>query len=427
MKDFCIQIVAVIASFFILTACSETDSPDLPDPMQQWSATAKGNGEVIGAYPDLYSNYWEYTYNISANDDRVLRFSGEFPHCRYFSFSIYNDETGSAIGGIDDLSIAPDEGSVNPFQVSTSQSGFFTMYVVPEKLSADFIRKFSPKNICVVKDDVRKVSIVVRQYLGTDASGVESDEYGGVSLPLITALNPVNGEAMPLPDHILSNVYKATSDVYILKSDELREMPFFLATPGRYYPNNSTDYLYARTRLRGDSVLTFSFIPAPIPQKPEMYPEAAARYWSVCLGSAGDTRSYYSLCDRNANWKEGEKAEFVVCLKTNPRLTEVSAKVERDIKDGRNVNLFVWDCDKLNIDGKPLGEYITFMYRNILPNPAWPHSISNMVPTEYYDGIHEPIETVVNPQKQIAHIALGDYGPFGIKMSAENYLTSDLE
>lgn len=423
-KNFMAVLTVAFAGMSVLTSCSDDDGPEAAGSGSQWSATVRGDGEVIGAYPDLYSNYWEYTYDLSLHGDKVLRFTGEFPHCRYFSFSVYDDDNGSAIGGIDDVSIEPDEGSVNPFRVTTSQAGRFTVYLVPEKLAGEFRDRFKPRNLCVVKDGVRKVSVMVRQYLGTDATGADHDEYGGVDLPLITALDPATGKEVALPEHIVSNVYSATSNVYILKSDDRREMPFFLAPVSKYYPNNSTDYLYARTRLRHDSVLTFSFIPAPIPQRAEDYAGAAARYWSICLGSAADTRSYYSLCDRNACWTDGGKAEFVICLRNNGRLADVEAKVERLRKEGRRVNLMVWDSEKLNIDGKPLGEYIAFMYRNILPNPEWQYSISNMLPTEYFDGVKEPVDHVTDPQKQVAHIALGDYGPLGLKMSAEEFLDS---
>lgn len=113
----------------------------------------------------------------------------------------------------------------------------------------------------------------------------------------------------------------------------------------------------------------------------------------------------------------------MVSLRNNPRLSDIERKVESRRKAGAKVNLMVWDSEKLNIDGKPLGEYIAFMYRNILPNSSWQYSISNMEPTEYFDGEKDPIDHVTDPQKQIADKALGDYGPLGIKMSAEDYIS----
>ena len=71
-------------------------------------------------------------------------------------------------------------------------------------------------------------------------------------------------------------------------------------------------------------------------------------------------------------------------------------------RDGEKANLFIWDSEKQNIDGKPLGEYIAIMYRNILPNDSWEHSIATMLPTEYFDGKLEPIDHVTNPDRQLA-------------------------
>lgn len=83
-------------------ACSDDDSNNdikIPtvSPKEQWGATLKGDGEVLGAYPDLYSNYWEYTYEIDKNSDKILCLKGEYPHCRYFSISLYNDKTGDVL------------------------------------------------------------------------------------------------------------------------------------------------------------------------------------------------------------------------------------------------------------------------------------------------------------------------------------------
>ena len=81
----------IMAMTFI--ACSDDDSnndikiPTL-SPKEQWGPTLKGDGEVLGAYPDLYSNYWEYTYQADQNSDKILCLKGEYPHCRYFSISV---------------------------------------------------------------------------------------------------------------------------------------------------------------------------------------------------------------------------------------------------------------------------------------------------------------------------------------------------
>ena len=407
-------------------ACSDDDSNNgtkfpSPSPKKQWGATLKGDGEVLGAYPDLYSNYWEYTYQADKNSDKILCLKGEYPHCRYFSISLYNDETGDVFAGIDDQDISADKGSTNPFVKTTSGKNYFTIYVVPNGMSQSVIDKLGSKNVVKVAEGVNKVAIALRHYLGTTADGSQKDEYAGVELPAITALD-MNLHETSVPEHVASNVYKVTSKVFTQKSDENKEMPFFLAPVGRYYPNNSTSYLYGRTHLRVDSVLTFSFIPATVPTKPEEYRNAVTRYWSICLGSASDTRSYMSVCDTKARYADGKKATFVVCLKKNPKLSAIQSKVNEMNANGGYVNLFIWDSEKKNIDGNPIGEIVAVMYRNILPYKKWEHSIANMIPTAYKDKDGEPIDHVTDPDKQLAHKALGDYGPLGVKVSNDNFL-----
>lgn len=64
----------IMAMTFI--ACSDDDGTKLPtpSPKEQWGATLKGDGEVLGAYPDLYCNYWEYTYEADKNSDKMENF-----------------------------------------------------------------------------------------------------------------------------------------------------------------------------------------------------------------------------------------------------------------------------------------------------------------------------------------------------------------
>ncbi|MCS2332193.1 hypothetical protein NXW93_14365 [Parabacteroides distasonis] len=94
---------------------------------------------------------------------------------------------------------------------------------------------------------------------------------------------------------------------------------------------------------------------------------------------------------------------------------------------GAHWNLFVWDSEKQDVDGKPIGDVIAIMYRNILPDKDWEYSISRMTPTEYKDDEGEPIDKVTDPDKQLAHKALGDYGPYGFKYAANDFLRDDFE
>lgn len=413
---------------FMLVGCTDESTSQStivnPSPKEQWSETMKGNGEVLGAYPDLYSNYWEYTYNVNENPDVALCIKGQFPYARYFSFSLYNDETGTAIGGIDDYDIVPDEGCDNPFVVTSTKKNTFTVYIVPAIMDEAQIAKLPSKNICRIDKGVNRLAVCIRHYLGTDAEG-ESDEYGGVEMPAITGYDIHTLEEVKAPLRTASNINGFGGTFVPQKSDDYREVPFLLAPRGQYYPNNATNYLYGRTHLQTDSVLVFSFKPVTIPQRVEDYRNANARYWSICLGAASNTRSYYSLCDVNALSAPDKKSTFIVCQKQNPRLAEIEERVAEMNRAGALCNLFVWDKEKLDVDGNPIGDIIVIMYRNILPNEAWEYSISRMTPTNYADEEGEPLEKITDSEKQIAHIALGDYGPLGMKYSTKEFLEKD--
>ena len=184
-------------------SCSNDDSDVLlpaPLPKEQWSKTLKGNGEELGAYPDLYVNYWEYTYRLKDHKDKVLCFKGDFPHCRYFSFSLYDDNTGDVIGGIDDKNILPDEGSENPFLKTVTGEHSFTVCVVPSSVSEQTVSRLGLRNVCRLPADIERVAVVVREYLGTSPDGSRPDEYGGTDLPAITAIDVATGRQTAGPE-----------------------------------------------------------------------------------------------------------------------------------------------------------------------------------------------------------------------------------
>lgn len=103
---------------------------------------------------------------------------------------------------------------------------YYTLYVVSDDVSQKVLDKLKGANICKVDSKVKKVMICHRQYLGTKEDGKTDDEFGGVSLPEITALDTENFKNVVPPAHVESNVYKITSKVFSQKSDENNQVPF---------------------------------------------------------------------------------------------------------------------------------------------------------------------------------------------------------
>ena len=405
------------------TSCSDDDKKKEdfivanPTPKEQWSETYKGNDFTVPQLPDLYVNYWEYCYDAKKNANLTLRISGAFPKCRYFSFSTY-DETGKVINGMSDYNIEPDAGCVNPFVVTSNATNTYTVYLVPAKATKQQLAKIPSKNIITIAENITKACIIIREYLGID-------EYGGVDMPAIQAFDLNTMREVSAPKRIPSNVWVSVSEDSFapIWSDNETDLPFMLAPGGSFYPNSATNYLFCRTAVGKDQVLTYSLIPAPYPKKVEDYAGAPCRYWSMCYGTQYDTRSYYSMYDAQCNVPDGVKATFVVCLKQNPKLAEIQKAVSDAKAKGQYIFLTVWDSERPSYFGadKPIGNTITTMYRNILPNEKWEHSMTHMTPVEYGDPVNYSKK---DPENMQADLKLKEYGPRAKKVTTQEFLDS---
>ena len=298
-------------------SCEDNDDHQPPsDSNEIWGTTYSHAN--LGAYPDIYSKYWVYAYETHENPNIGLRISGVYPQARFFSFSIYNDLKGEVIDGLDDVNISPDDSYINPYNVTTnSTDNRFTIYLLKEGTNLSIFPDIKEENVCYFSDDVECVSVCLRQYLG-------EGEYGGVRLPAIEGVDMTTGKVVAAPKAVTSKATIMKDGNFVpLESDKSMEVPFLLSPRGDYFPNNSTDYLYCRTQLTTDQVLTFSFIPAPIPACVEEYRDAKARYWSICIGSVMNTYSYCSFYDRMLEYEDGEKITVAVISANNAKLAEV--------------------------------------------------------------------------------------------------------
>lgn len=236
---------------FVLTlnliSCNDNDTNStLPsEDSNIWGTTYSHTN--LGAYPDIYSKYWVYAYDITKNPNVGLRISGVYPQARFFSFSIYNDLKGEVIDGLDDVNVLPDDGYINPYNITTSSTdNKFTIYLVREGTDLSLLPNVKEENVCYFNDDIECVSICLRQYLG-------EGEYGGVELPMIEGVELSTGKIVDAPKAVVSKATIMKDGNFVpLESDLSMEVPFLLSPRGDYFPNNSTDYLYCRTQLTTD-------------------------------------------------------------------------------------------------------------------------------------------------------------------------------
>jgi hypothetical protein len=97
--------------------------------------TLSANSELNIHNPDTASAYWLMAYTVE--DGMRLTLSGHFPDSRYMSLEVYTSDglpfsangVGSALA---DYQIAPDPGSVNPWQHEAAPGGSFTVTLEPD-------------------------------------------------------------------------------------------------------------------------------------------------------------------------------------------------------------------------------------------------------------------------------------------------------
>ena len=78
--------LAMIAAALCLFSCNDADEAENApaETKKLWGSTYSHTN--LGAYPDLFSKYWVYAYDIKSNPNAGLRITGRYPQARFFSF-----------------------------------------------------------------------------------------------------------------------------------------------------------------------------------------------------------------------------------------------------------------------------------------------------------------------------------------------------
>jgi hypothetical protein len=100
-----------------------------------WAFTSGGPSPAIGlniAFPDASALYW--VTPLAIDQAATITVNGEFPDARYMSWNAYDAslttyEINGVKSGLPDFEIAPDAGSVNPWQQSGPAGGHYTLKV----------------------------------------------------------------------------------------------------------------------------------------------------------------------------------------------------------------------------------------------------------------------------------------------------------
>ncbi len=126
-----LALVALAIGLFAVAPAIASAATAAPGSFPYCSWWAKTTPETLNvAFPDSAATYW--TTPFYAESGLEIKVEGTYPDARYMSFNVYDEaggsfETNGVSSGIADFEIAPNAGSVNPFQTQGEPGGSFTV------------------------------------------------------------------------------------------------------------------------------------------------------------------------------------------------------------------------------------------------------------------------------------------------------------
>jgi hypothetical protein len=404
-------------------------------------------------YPDQGSTYFVGQFHLPKGASLTIR--GEFPHARYFSYTVAAQLGNGQLGNGDflrDNEIQPDEGSHNPFHRTSHRDVTPRKYILKLVQGDAPPREERPHNTLYTSSDSEDAAIhlALRHYIpdaGYDGTGNaelrQSQIYGlpevVLNLPDGTQLtgpamckalrcskdgeshgyslgdwlslvkgssDPTNAPAVPTPafQRFWDTNYNVTGSFVTDPAKRVQQYP--PNSEGGFANNPDTIYLTASFSLYFGQVVV---IRGKMPTHPktrhhqETWPlDAQVRYWSVTTGGSAPS---------GAGWASVFDEE--VPLDEHGNFTLVMSWPEDRPKNATKENGVAW-IDFGNGEGHYIGarswvNVVYFRYMN--PNPDWPHSPAKI-----------PVPTQEQPIPQDAAV-MQEYYPRAIYMSKADFET----
>jgi hypothetical protein len=288
--------LAGTAAAFAFTPASPASatSPSASAPSDCSWGSRSGADTVNVADPDTSANYWSYEYEAVPDTELIIK--GTYPHARYFSYVVYQEDT-APIDSTYDAEIQPDPGSGNPF-VGPVAKGTPEKYTVTVLFTAPPADP-APNTLYAGQSNTDGTpnpggSILLRTYVPQDES---TSPQGSVPFPTVT-WETTSGTVLSAG---AACARKAVNDDVI--AQELNSQSFPVepttgsstavtwgrtASTGVGFPNPQNAYLTATiTREDGDLVVVHALAPTfPNTSKGvPAYTPSQLRYWSVCVNN----------------------------------------------------------------------------------------------------------------------------------------------
>jgi len=343
-------------------------------------------GKSVPLYPDLNAAYIVYRF---VNDPEIaLRIQGQFPHARFQSITVYEDEGGSLVGKLADIEIMPDEGSTNPFlpgEARDAEARDYTFWVTPEGSAAA-----ENDNVIETAPAAPYLTLIVRVYAPDDGT----DSMGGAGYPRLEAVDATSLNPVACP---LTHENSAAGQGDEQSGPELTsEVSFYRLLGSTAYPSYDTAYLGAPLDRSLGDVAVFRFRAPTFTDTHSgggsFSGEEEVRYWSVCLSRLKVTTTVDCLADYQVSAVDGW-VRFAVGPGT---------PANRRMAATNDVGFLNWKSSVL---------LPAILYRNMVIHPDFAYG-ADQVP---------PYDDSIPADEQKAQNFIGEYAPTGVQCTSEQF------
>ena len=353
-----------------------------------------GTDPTVIALPDLYSNYYAFSFDRTNGDDKYIgiRVKGQFAYARYMSYNLYDAQKASSYGAIPDTALVPDAGSVNPFKAyadpgATSRN--YTLTVVPEGYP---VYDNQPNVFTFNSDSINIATLMIRYYVP------QQSETAGVPLPSIEAFDVRTGDPVAMPatysirGQLSESVYTTRlSPIFKTAIDDT--VRFYHAIGLGQFNNADNIYLISALKRLNNEVFLLRFKPPSFRADGSTDPNNDVRFWSV------------TQCRKNTTAAIGIKdAEFKKAADGYVYIAIGDENIKGKSKKA-GYNFMPWSVEDTTM---------VLLYRNLLADPSFAGYLGKV-----------PVISISSPQNifiQNARNFIGDYAPQGIKMNRLTFI-----
>jgi hypothetical protein len=325
-----------------------------------WAGESDQRDVNIGA-PDLDAYYWLSPIPVTSGTKVVI--SGQYPRARYFSLTTYNLAT-LPTGSLYDQQIAPDPGSVNPFQ-GPARAGAAESYHVqlvfsdaPAHPAANTLYAGAPGTSNPV------ALLELRVYVPDDTA----EPQGGVPFPQITtettagtplvtqgacSVTPPSFDASFWEQYAQANSSPGAST----PADGATATPTWTRAFGSSFGNPQNAYLTTIVSHHFGSVVVIHTRAPSFPDtsagQPAYGPQQL-RYWSICTYDSSGEAVIGCAADYHAAITDG----WITYVISDPADRPANATA------ANGVTWLPWSS----------ADAIEVVYRNMLPSPSFPYA-----------------------------------------------------